>query len=568
MARWAQEAYRISERHAARIVKLAIGTLRYESRKVFDEVLRHRLRELAGMHVRYGYRRLTVLLRREGWHVNAKRIYRLYREEHSAAPVMKPVYPNFSAFVQDEWRATQRLSLSLGLRWEWVPAPHDAGAFGPYTVTSTDLATTALAPQGTPLWKTSYRNFAPRIGFAYQLRDTPGYETVVRAGGGLFYDLGNAQASSGYWFGEGWTGTTSFALTSPPAPDQTPIYPLTAAQIQGVPEPSTASPYNGAVTGFDPKLKLPRSWQWNFAVEQSLGNNQTLTASYVASAGRKLLVQKQFDPSLFGNPNFVPFGFGGGGLYLTTNGTSSDYNALQMQFRRRLSRGLQMLLSYTWAHSIDDASNNFQIFTDQRASSDNDIRHNFQAAVTYNVPGNYSNRFASAVLKGWTIDTRIAATSALPVDVYGYTYATSNMGATLNYHPDLVEGAPLYIHSSSLPGGRRINFDAFTVATDADGNPIEGNFPRNGARGFGAVQADLALQRIFPITEKVHLQFRAEAFNIFNHPIFGAINNQLDYGPDLFGIAAQTQNSSLGGLSSLYQVGGPRSLQLALKLQF
>jgi putative transposase len=81
LARWAQEAYRISERHAARIVKLAIGTLRYESRKVFDEVLRKRLRELAGTHVRYGYRRLTVLLRREGWHVNAKRVYRLYREE-------------------------------------------------------------------------------------------------------------------------------------------------------------------------------------------------------------------------------------------------------------------------------------------------------------------------------------------------------------------------------------------------------------------------------------------------------------------------------------------------------
>ena len=81
MARWAQEAYQISERHAARLVKLAVNTLRYQSRKVFDEVLRHRLRELAGTHVRYGYRRLTVLLRREGWHVNAKRIYRLYRDE-------------------------------------------------------------------------------------------------------------------------------------------------------------------------------------------------------------------------------------------------------------------------------------------------------------------------------------------------------------------------------------------------------------------------------------------------------------------------------------------------------
>ncbi len=80
MARWAQEAYRISERHAAKLVQLAISTLRYRSRKVFDEVLCRRLRELAATHVRYGYRRLTVLLRREGWHVNAKRIYRLYRE--------------------------------------------------------------------------------------------------------------------------------------------------------------------------------------------------------------------------------------------------------------------------------------------------------------------------------------------------------------------------------------------------------------------------------------------------------------------------------------------------------
>jgi putative transposase len=81
LARWAQEAYRISERRAAKLVKLANSTLRYRSRKVFDEVLRRRLRELAGTHVRYGYRRLTVLLRREGWLVNAKRIYRLYREE-------------------------------------------------------------------------------------------------------------------------------------------------------------------------------------------------------------------------------------------------------------------------------------------------------------------------------------------------------------------------------------------------------------------------------------------------------------------------------------------------------
>ncbi len=478
---------------------------------------------------------------------------------HDAKPSMKPVYTNFSAFFQDEWKVSPRLSLSLGLRWELDPSPHDANGVGPYTITTTDLATTTLAPSGTPLWKTRYGNFAPRVGFAYQVHQKPGYETVVRAGGGLFYDLGNAQASIGYWFGEGWTGTTDFS-GSP--------FPLSPNQIQALPSPSTDPPYNTEVVGFDPHLALPRSWQWNAAAQQSFGQNQTFTLSYVGSAGRKLLVQKQYDPTLYGNPNFVPVGFGGSGLYLTTNGTTSDYNSLQAQLQRRLAHGLQMLVSYTWAHAFDDASNNFQIFTLERAPSDNDIRHNFQAAVTYNVPGTYSNRFASALLTEWAFDTRIAATSALPVDVYGYTYATNNMGVTLNYHPDLIPGAPLYIYDASLPGGRKINYDAFVVAMDASGNPVEGNFPRNGARGFGAVQADLALQRTFPIVDKLHLQFRAEAFNLLNHGIFGAINNQISYGPDLFGIAAQTQNGSLGGLSPLYQVGGPRSLQIALKLQF
>lgn len=259
---------------------------------------------------------------------------------------------------------------------------------------------------------------------------------------------------------------------------------------------------------------------------------------------------------------------GGGGLYLTNNGATSDYNSLQVQFQRHLSHGLQMLLNYTWAHAFDDATNNFQIFTLERGPSDNDIRNNFQAAATYDIPGKYSNCFVSALLKQWAFDTRILATSAAPVDIYGYTYATNNMGATLNYHPDLVPGVPIYREAPGLPGGRVINYDAFTTATDADGNPVEGNFPRNGARGFDGVQMDVALQRTFAFTERFHLQFRAEAFNVLNHPIYGTIYNTLDSGSDLFGMAYQAQNSSLGGLSPLYQIGGPRSLQLALKLQF
>ncbi len=106
------------------------------------------------------------------------------------------------------------------------------------------------------------------------------------------------------------------------------------------------------------------------------------------------------------------------------------------------------------------------------------------------------------------------------------------------------------------------------MPTDANGNYIEGDAGRNSARGFGATQSDIALNRTFPIGDLAKLQFRVEAFNVFNQAIMGAIYNQLSYGQGTFGYAYNTENYQLGGLNSLYQVGGPRSLQIALKLHF
>ncbi|MEI9979998.1 MAG: TonB-dependent receptor [Edaphobacter sp.] len=472
---------------------------------------------------------------------------------------MNPVYLNISAFAQDEWKVSQRLNLSLGLRWELNPAPYDSKGNNPYTITTTNLAAAAVAPQGTPLWQTTYDNFAPRFGFAYQIHQQPGYQTVLRAGSGVFYDTGNTQGSSGYFFGVGITSRTSFAGSS---------FPLTQAQLSSVPAPSAAEPYSSQVIGFDPHLKLPYTWQWNVSLEQELGESQSLTLSYVASAGRRLLLEKEYNPAQIGNNNFVSEDGGGLGLYLTTNGASSDYNALQVQFQRRLSHGLQALFSYTWSHAFDDATSNFQVFTTERAPSDNDIRNNFQAALTYDLPATYANRFAAALLGQWSVDARVSARSSLPVDILGSVNAIDSIGTSLNFHPNRVANAPLYVHTPGAPGGRLINYNAFTIATDAAGNDIEGDFPRNGTRGFDAAQADLGLRRDFPFTKRVGLQFRAEAFNILNHPIYGTIYNELSDGSQLFGMAYQTQNSSLGGLSSLYQVGGPRSLQLALRLHF
>lgn len=470
-----------------------------------------------------------------------------------AGGAMKPIYTNFSAFVQDEWKITQRLSLSLGLRWDVNPAPHDQNGNDPYALDqASNLAATKLAPKGAPLWKTRYANFAPRIGFAYQLRQRPGADTVLRGGFGLFYDTGNNLGTMGYW-GIGISGTTNF--TGVPAP-------LTQAQIDSVPSPSTAPPYQTNVYAFDPNLKLPYTMQWNFAIEQALGEKQTLTVNYVGSGGRQLLQWRQYFPGRLGNPNFLSVDSFGNSLQLTSNGASSNYNALQVQFQRRLSRGLQAMAAYTWAHSIDTASTNFNINYLLRGSSDFDIRNNLQAAITYDLPKLHGNRFAAALWNGFSLDTRISARSSLPVDLIGSRSLDLASGSTLPYHPDVVPGQPIYLDNPNVGGGRVINSAAFKAAPAG----VDGNSGRNFVRGFDAIQTDVAVRRHFRVTERVGLQLRAEAFNLFNHPIFGSIFSDMTTGR--FGYAYTTQNRQLGGLSSIYQTGGPRSLQIALKLVF
>jgi outer membrane receptor protein involved in Fe transport len=465
----------------------------------------------------------------------------------------QPLYTNFSAYAEDEWKATQRLSLSLGLRWDVNPPPGNGHGVLPYTLNQiTDLSTARLAPTNTPLWQTDYHAFAPRLGAAYVLRQSTGAETVVRGGFGFFYDMGNTVASAGF---EG-VGFADFLQYSGVP------FPLTAAQTV-IPPPSIAPPYRGLVFAFDPHLQLPYTMQWNVAAEQALGRNQALTLTYVGSAGRR-----QLSPATFllpNNPNFAPGGF----VQVTTARASSDYHALQVQFQKKVSHGLQALASYTWSHSIDDGSSNF--FADRllRASSDFDVRQNFQMALTYDVPGSYANPVVSAILKHWGLDTRISARSALPVEVFDGNTLLPN-GQQINLRPDLVPGVPIYLFGPQFPGGRILNFNAFQPAPGGG----QGDLPRNIARDFRAVQADLALRRDFPVHDRLHLQFRAEAFNLLNHPNFSQIDQNLGDGPyqvathSGFGGASRTLNNALGGLNPLYQVGGPRSLQIALKLLF
>lgn len=465
---------------------------------------------------------------------------------------LSPVYTNFSAFLQDEWKASSRLNISAGVRWDVNPAPSDAAGNDPYTVNQiTDLSTTTVVSRGTQLWKTRYSNFSPRLGVAYQIGRRSGYETVLRGGVGTFFDMGNTAGSMGY-FGLGIAALQGGAGTP---------YPFTQADVNAL-QVTAAAPYNFSVYGFDPNLKSPYAWQWNATIEQSLGRNQLLSVGYVGSAGRNLLATRFADPYVLGNDRFE----NGQGLYTITNASSSNYNALQARYQKSLSHGLQVLASYTWAHAIDNATSNFVLDYLQRGNADIDVRHNGQITLTY-LTGGLGSGVARSLTKDWGIDSRVTIRSALPVDIVtGQTFLSN--GSSISLHPNHVAGTPVYVTDPKAAGGRRLNFDAFVPATDADGNPIEGNIGRNYARGFSAIQADLAVRREFSLRERLKFVLRAEAFNVFNHPVFGSIYNDLSLGSDSFGRAYNLQNRQLGGLNSLYQTGGPRSIQISLKLQF
>jgi Carboxypeptidase regulatory-like domain/TonB dependent receptor len=485
------------------------------------------------------------------------------------------LFRNLGAFAQDTWRVTPPLTLTYGVRWDLDFAP--AAVNGPNIsavngFNLNNLTQLALAPIGTPPFKTTYGNVAPRVGIAYQLSQMHDWQAVLRAGFGVFYDLatsesGNLALGGVYPFG-GFAFSNCCNLTFPLQPQQ-------AAPPAIVPP----GPTDGAVLAFDPNLKLPYTLEWSVAIEQVLGQHQTATISYVGATARRLMQTANVtDPS----PNLAQ-------AVLTTNAGTSDYDSLQVQFQRRLSDGLQALASYTWSHSIDVASAgsyagngaNALVPSAQlnRGPSDFDIRHGLSVGVTYDIPTPKTNLFARALLNGWSLESVIQARSASPINVWSYSYNGhyffSEGGYSTQVRPDVVSGQPFYLYGPQYPGGKAINSSAFTAPPiDVNGNLLrQGNLSRNALRGFGTAQWDFALHRDLHIRESLRLQFRAEMFNLLNHPNFGPPDGIL--ADPTFGRSTQMLAASLAGgqpgsgsFSPLYQVGGPRSIQLALKIIF
>ena len=468
----------------------------------------------------------------------------------SRAPDVQLIFSNWSVFAQDTWQAMRTLTITYGLRWEYNGAPSSPNGTLPFTVTQVNnLAAMTLAPPGTPLWHPQKDDFAPRLGVAWR----PLPNLVLRAGAGIFYDLGYSDAAN---------GTGAFPFTQSKIILNT-SFPLSSAQA--APPPFTTSPPVSILSVVDPNHMLPRTYEWNGAAERSFGRADVLTVSYLGAAGRKLMRRDIYNAP---NPNFT------GEFDVLRNGGDSSYHALEAQFRHRLSHGLQTLLSYTWAHSIDNVSSDGNyanvppgVASSERGSSDYDIRHTFSGAVSYNIPAPRS-RIWKSIFGNWSTDSIIYARTAPPVNVVtglnpfgGYL-----SGAQGVQRPNLVSGAPLWIANPNVAGGKEINLAAFSTPVGA----VQGDLGRNALRGFGASQVDLTLRRQFKVRERLSLQARADLFNIFNHPNFGPPTNYMS--SPLFGQSTQMLGASLGsggqngGLNPLYQIGGPRSAQLALKL--
>jgi hypothetical protein len=477
-----------------------------------------------------------------------------YNIRRPLTSTMNPIFLNLSVFAQDEWKISTRLSASIGVRWEYNPPLTDARGNPPAAAVNVDdLATVAAAPKGTPLWNANHDAFGPRVGLAYSAHQTPDHETVIRIGGGVYYDNLNAKASEGY-NALGQKSREFFATGTP--------FPVSKSVVSALPAPSLDSPYTNYLNAFSTNIKLPYTVQWNVGVQQALGTRQSFLINYVGAAARKLPVTRFYYPQDSGNTAFSL----GNGLQVTTNAASSDYEALQLQFQRALSKGLQALVSYTWSHAIDNSTSNFLVYTLQRANADNDARHNFQAAATYDVPGLRGSELAAKLSRHWSLDLRESIVSAYPVDIQS-GYATDSQGDYLVYHPNRVAGTALYLSVAGAPGNRVINFNGFVAAKNGS-TLIEGNGGRNSARGFASSQTDLTARREIPIHDNLGIQLRVEAFNILNQATFGDIYNQLTSGSTLFGYAKNTLNNRLGSLNPLYQLGGPRSLQLAVKVHF
>ena len=483
---------------------------------------------------------------------------------------------NFGLFIQDDWKVTTRLTLNLGLRYEYLGIFRDQGdrlsnfipTRGLVRVGDTDLSR---------LYEPDYNNVAPRFGFAFDL--TGHAKTILRGAYGIYYDT----PSQDYFLLQGFqnAGPGSPALNPLPGLG---VFNLTFPAGAAVPY-GLDVPIFGAATGalpttnipvfaVDLNLRTPYVQNYNLNLQHELHPGTVLQASYVGSQGVKLYRVRDLNQATAGpaatrqqrrpfNTQFPQLSFIN---YLETS-ANSDYNALQLTLKQRLSRGFNLYGTYTWSKSMDDASNGIYSGTRgvsypqdsynlraERAVSSFDLRHRVTINATYELSF-LSHMFGSSLLvEGWQISGIYTGQSGLPITPF-LSVDSSGTGE-LNDRPDLI-GDP---NSGLRNPNEWFNRGAF--AQPAPGK--FGNSGRNVIIGPDLRSVDFSVNKLTKVAERASIQFRAEIINAFNRANFSLPN--VDFNSTTFGAVSETPDVTAG--NPRLGEGGPRVVQFGLKFLF
>jgi hypothetical protein len=457
-----------------------------------------------------------------------------------------------AVFVQDDWRVSRRLTLNLGVRYDILTAPTEvAGRQSNY-----DLATASLrlaSGNTDPLVNNNYHNIAPRFGFAYDV--TGKSKTIVRGDFGMFYFLDRGGIDNQLAQNAPFSGISQYNYTdgyritlSGQAPLQSTSW-LAATGALPVADYSNlnrANPQNLSVTAIKPDNKTSMTEEWSLQVQHELPKSVVVSAGYVGAAGRHLIDRYNIANQLFNTPSGAHLYPGMGSVDVQDARGNSIYQSLQAEASRRFSGGLQFTASYTFAKTIDDGSGAFateQIYQSlrlDRALADTDVRNRLVLSGVYELPLGHGKRFANhlskpldTLLGGWQLNSILTIQSGLP-------FTLSTPGSPSNGRPDLIGTL------STHPGDTQRYFDTNAVApapTNSSGVLLrQGTLGRNALIGPGAKTLDLSTDKTTAITERFKLEFRAEAFNLFNHPVFSNPNTDISAGN--FGQITGTQMSS------------------------
>jgi hypothetical protein len=492
----------------------------------------------------------------------------------------------FGAYLQDDFKVSQRLTLNLGLRYEFITDPNEVNGKMANLLNIHDLSTTVSKNSFVSVAK---KDFQPRVGFAWQA-DGSG-KTVVRAGFGIFHDhilpfsfVANASGTPPFF-------STLSDLTNP-------VFPLDTNLTNGAPPPPQFNP-------LPLSIKEPSKIQYNLNLQRELLKNTVLEVAYIGSESHHLQYAYEMNPTVTLSPGVFPAKFSQANrinpLYASLTayqwGANADYNALQVTLKHRTANGLQYQAFYTYSKSIDEKSTiaggdsrqevttimNPTNLSGDRGLSAFDARHNFVFTTTYPFPFKFQNKFAAAVLGGWAVNGigtfktgdpftgRIGSNTSADGDRWtpdrpnlipgfspnpnsGVTQGCAAITAIANpCQSSLISAACKSAAPGTPVGTQTLWYDPCAFSRPAPGT--FGNLGRNTIIGPGLFNTDFSAQKNFKPTERLNLQFRAEIFNLFDQA-------------HLYAPAFNVFSGSAGGIGRLIATPGGRLIQLGLKLTF